>query len=458
MRTLKTAHDDSLEGRIKRLNRHQKKVRMRDEQDLFDGRIRIYRTTHSGDVWQFQMWIGEEKKYIRKSLRTRDKEIAINLAEDLFIEARTKQRSGEKLFSMTAKELRSKYLEYIKERVEGGQLSEGRFTNIKTFTKHYSRFVGENSKIQNISEDFFEGYRAFRQSELATITMTVVQNESITVKQMYKWAVKKKFISANYVPDYGEIRVKKNEVKRKGYSVSNYDKLIKYGKLWWKKVPRNAKDRDEQVYYRRSIRDFILLMANFGFRTGELLQLRYKNVKVNDDATAKSAETATVKVLAETSKVRKERTIQSRRGDIFSRRKTYSKFCSEDSFVFSKFDKDEMMTTTSLYDYYKELKTYVKSKESNYDDSLDLYSLRHFWITLQLIHGKVDIHRIARFAGTSYTQIVNHYDNMKDSEVSKELLSVNLQFDVANDGIIVLKDNGAGEENGVENEQKKEKT
>jgi hypothetical protein len=116
------------------------------------------------------------------------------------------------------------------------------------------------------------------------------------------------------------------------------------------------------------------------------------------------------------------------------------------------------MTTTSLYDYYKELKTYVKSKESNYDDSLDLYSLRHFWITLQLIHGKVDIHRIARFAGTSYTQIVNHYDNMKDSEVSKELLSVNLQFDVANDGIIVLKDNGAGEENGVENEQKKEKT
>lgn len=430
---------------------------MRDEQDLFDGRIRIYRTTHSGDVWQFQMWIGEEKKYIRKSLRTRDKETAINRAEDLFIEARTKQRSGEKLFSMTAKELRSKYLEYIKERVEGGQLSQGRFTNIKTFTKHYTRFVGENSKIQNISEDFFEGYRAFRQSELATITMTVVQNESITVKQMYKWAVKKKFISANYVPDYGEIRVKKNEVKRRGYSVANYDKLIKYGRLWWKKVPRDAKDRDEQVYYRRSVRDFILLMANFGFRTGELLQLKYKNIKVNDDATEKSAETATVKILAETSKVRKERTIQSRRGDIFTRRKTYSKFHGDDSFVFSKFDRDEMMTTTTLYDYYKDLKIYVKSKEANYDDSLDLYSLRHFWITLQLIHGKVDIHRIARFAGTSYTQIVNHYDNMKDSEVSKELLSVKLQFDVANDGIIVLKDSGAGEETGAENEQNKEK-
>jgi integrase len=275
--------------------------------------------------------------------------------------------------------------------------------------------------------------------------MTVVQNESITVKQMYKWAVKKKFISANYVPDYGEIRVKKNEVKRKGYSVTHYDKLVKFAKGWWRKVLRNAKDRDEEIYYRRSIRDFILLMGNFGFRTGELLQLRYKNVKVNDDGTEKSAETATVKILAETSKVRKERTIQSRRGDIFIRRKTYSKFCSDESFVFSKFDKDEMMTTTLLYDYYKDLKKYVKSKDASFDDSLDLYSLRHFWITLQLIHGQVDIHRIARFAGTSYTQIVNHYDNMKDSEVSKELLQVKLRFDVANDGVIVLKDSSRSE-------------
>ena len=100
-----------------------------------------------------------------------------------------------------------------------------------------------------------------------------------------------------------------------------------------------------------------------------------------------------------------------------------------------------MMTTTLLYDYYKDLKKYVKSKDASFDDSLDLYSLRHFWITLQLIHGQVDIHRIARFAGTSYTQIVNHYDNMKDSEVSKELLQVKLRFDVANDGVIVLKDN-----------------
>lgn len=453
MQTLKTAHDDSLEGRIKRLNRNQKRVRMRDEHDLFDGRIRIYRTTHSGDVWQFQMWIGEEKKYIRKSLRTRDKEIAINRAEDLFIEARTKQRSGEKLFSMTAKELRTKYLEHVKEEVDANQLSEGRFTNVKTFTKHYLRFVGENTKIQNISEDFFSGYRAFRQNELSTITMTVVQNESITVKQMYKWAVKKKFISANYVPDYGTIRVKKNEVKRKGYSVNHYDKLIKFAKGWWKTVPRKAENREEQIYYRRSIRDFILLMANFGFRTGELLQLRYKNVKVNDDATEKSAETATVKILAETTKVRKERTVQSRRGDIFNRRKTYSKFCGDDSFVFSKFDKDEMMTETKLYDYYNDLKKYVKSKDSSYDDSLDLYSLRHFWITLQLMHGQVDIHRIARFAGTSYTQIVNHYDNMKDSEVSKELLKVKLRFDVANDGVIVLKDDARSEvEEGASNE------
>jgi hypothetical protein len=34
---------------------------------------------------------------------------------------------------------------------------------------------------------------------------------------------------------------------------------------------------------------------------------------------------------------------------------------------------------------------------------------------------------------------------MKDSEVSKELLQVKLRFDVANDGVIVLKDSSRSE-------------
>jgi hypothetical protein len=58
--------------------------------DLFDGRIRIYQTTHSGNVWQFQMYVQTEQRYVRKSLKTRDKGIAAERAETMFIEYSSK--------------------------------------------------------------------------------------------------------------------------------------------------------------------------------------------------------------------------------------------------------------------------------------------------------------------------------------------------------------------------------
>ena len=47
-------------------------VRISDAHELFDGRIRIYRTVKSGDVWQFRMYVQSEQRYVRESLRTRE--------------------------------------------------------------------------------------------------------------------------------------------------------------------------------------------------------------------------------------------------------------------------------------------------------------------------------------------------------------------------------------------------
>jgi hypothetical protein len=38
--------------------------------DILSGKASIFRVKNSGDVWQFRMWIAEEKKHLRKSLRT----------------------------------------------------------------------------------------------------------------------------------------------------------------------------------------------------------------------------------------------------------------------------------------------------------------------------------------------------------------------------------------------------
>ncbi len=408
-----------------------RKKRMSDVLDIFDGNVRIFRTTHSGDVYQMSMYVKEEKRYIRKSLRTRDKEIAIASAQKEFIFYQAKIMNGEKLFSITANELRNKYLEYIEKQVKEKQLSIGRQTNIKTYTKHYLNFVGKNTKILNIDKKEFQKYRSYRQSKKSDIRMSVVQNESITIKQMYKFAKNEGFINQNYELDFGKLKVDKNESSRIAYEVSDYKKLISVAMFWYKKVSDVHVKRDEEIYYRRTIRDFILLMGNYGFRTQELRLIKWKDVVIHND------ETVTITIRKENAKTKKERKVRGRRSDIFIRRKTYSNFTDSDSFVFSRFDRDEEISKTILYDYYNSLMKEVKEKYKDFQEQ-DLYSLRHFFITSHLIASKISVYDLAKYCGTSLQQISNTYDNVKMEEISKKLLSYSFKFDKNNN--IVLDD------------------
>lgn len=52
-------------------------------------------------VWQFRMWISSEKKYVEKSLRTKKKTDAEDLAEELYIQLRNELANGKTLFAPT---------------------------------------------------------------------------------------------------------------------------------------------------------------------------------------------------------------------------------------------------------------------------------------------------------------------------------------------------------------------
>jgi integrase len=415
------ASDDS--GVDVKPKRVRKAVRMSDEFDILDGEVRLFHTTHSGDIWQMRMHVPSEQKYVRKSLRTRDKEAAIKLARAEYISVSARIQNGEKIFSISAKELRDQYLVHIESLVKDNQISKGRAGNIKTYTKHYMDFVGSTTKIQNIKESQFQEYRSFRQKKIPGITMTVVINESITIKQMYKWAAGKGMIQPGYLPDFGKIKARKNEVRRESFTVAEYQMLVSVGKNWFKSVPKDHPNREEEIYYRRSIQDFILLMGHYGFRTGELVLVQNKYIKVNEKEMI-----ASISIPAENTKVRTQREVTGRKADVFLRRRKYVPFKSENDYLFSHFRKSAPITKELLYDYYKALVQEVKKRHPEFDDTKTLYSLRHFWITIQLLIGKVDVYKIARYAGTSLVQIQKHYDNVKDAQVSREILAVDFTF------------------------------
>jgi integrase len=395
-----------------------------DQFSIYDERVTIYRTKHSGDVWQFRMYVQDEQRYVRKSLRTRDKEIAIKRAEDEFIFYQSKLRNGEKLFSITASELVERYLNHVSSSlVATGQLSAGRFANIRTQLKHYVEFVGGNSKIQNVDQKFFGSYHVFRHQN--KVTVTTVRNESITIKAMYRFAVEEGLIAAQYKPAFVKLKVPQNETRRDGYTILEYRQLTGVGKDWYKQSPNS---KPEEIYYRRLIHDFVVLQANFGFRTQELRLLKWSDVTVHEDSTA------TVYIRTENAKTKKAREIRSRRGDVFSRLKEYIEPKSGEDFVFQKYLEGEGKGTTKvlpkdiLYDYFKQLTDAVSLKHPQFDKAKTLYSLRHFFITTKLLANQ-NVYDIARFAGTSLTQIEAHYDNVKDAQISQKLLKRNYRFD-----------------------------
>jgi integrase len=412
--------------------------RISDEFYIYDNEVFIFRTTQSGDVWQMRMWIAGEKKYVRESLRTRDKSIAIEEAKRRFLNYHNMVKTGQKIFSVSVAEMREKYLDHISELVRAGQISKGRETNIKTFTRRCEEFLGKDTKIGNVDKKHFQDYRAFRQKRLKTITMTVVRNESITIKQMYKWAANEGFIPSTYLPDFGVIRVPKQETVRDGYTIKEYKQLTNYASKWYQKVGKTDLAREEKIYYRKSVRDFILLMSNFGFRTGELLQVQYKHIEFKRDGVCY------ILIPAENTKVRKARLTGGKKADLIKRKMEYSKYKEPEDFLFSKFHKAEMMTKTLLYDYFSELITAVKSECPDFDNSKTLYSLRHFFITWHLTIGKSNVYDIAKIAGTSLKQIQDHYDHVIQSHKIDELISHGSKSRIDDDYQLVMIEGDSG--------------
>ena len=67
--------------------------------DLLDGDASIYRHKRSGDVWQFRFYIKDENRHYRKSLKTKDYNLAIGKAKELALELITNVRTGKQIFN-----------------------------------------------------------------------------------------------------------------------------------------------------------------------------------------------------------------------------------------------------------------------------------------------------------------------------------------------------------------------
>ena len=99
---------------------------LHSQHDILDGLAQVFRVKQSGDVYQFRMYIKDEKKHYRKSLKTTDLDTAMDRGREMGMKILTDVKRGAKVFGMTFSQAVDLYLKDREQDVKSGYITEGR--------------------------------------------------------------------------------------------------------------------------------------------------------------------------------------------------------------------------------------------------------------------------------------------------------------------------------------------
>ena len=410
-----------------------------DEIPIFDDAI-IYKR---GDYWHFRMWLASERKYVRKSLKTRNRTTAVDRGRDCYLEIFANIKIGKKYFSITAKEGMELYLASRRKDMESGLIVSSRLSTIKIHLEHWLAFIGRDTRLKEIErtdcEDYFH-HRMKNNRKQQPVSLTTIANEQTSINAMMRWLFK----NNETVIDHFEFKKlprrdrKDDAIRRSTFTPEEIDDIgTAIGRYWDK--DNNGLDEDE--WRSRTLACFYFLIASVtGLRTGEQRQLKWGDLTwTHGSKEGKALSLVTLKVRAETSKVRQSREFMVRDNDYFRQLRTFvspsgGRRSTKDCFVFS-LDGEKIISERALLYHFGKI---LDLAEIEGRDTRDLvpYSFRHYFITQKLVNG-LSHRQIADMCGTSITQIEKTYYHINSDIMYDTAMA---DWDTGNDGIIVTVD------------------
>jgi integrase len=363
--------------------------------------------------WQFRMYVTAEKRYVVKSLKTRNRHIAVDRGKQLYLELLSEVASGKKLFSMTAKEAVAGYLTYRQMDVASKAIVIGRFNTITTHLNHFLDFIGRDTRIKDLEATGAEEYLQFRLTDKAN--NSTITNEQSTINAMMKWLYRQgncNFESFMFRKTE-KIDTRAEDVRRQTFTEDEYKSLYVAARQY---VSKKNKIGDEEYIAREIARHWILINANCGMRNGEARQLKWSDIEIMHKTIKKNTveedrALVVLNIRASTTKWRKSRRAIFRGGEYFTRLKELLKPQSDDSLVFSVDGTTEFSEKLLLKHFYAmvELSSIANVK----DRGIVPYSLRHYMITDRIRAGLL-FHEVAEMVGNSASEIEKTYYHLYD--------------------------------------------
>jgi|TARA_B110000285_G_C15107457_1_gene608868 integrase len=368
--------------------------------NLYHGDVKLFRR-QGGGVWQVKIWIKEEQKYLRKSLRTRDEDLARRFAEDEYISVKASRITGQKIFKVALHTIIDEWLVEQRKTV-GISKTLGRYQAIVSQTNWLKKFIKDpNYKIEDIQPSLFVDYYGWRKSKRSEVVNSTLVNEKATINAIFKFAIRKGYLSVIFQAEFPPLLKSSN--KREALTVEEYRKIYRYMRT------KEFLDERDTLKVRHFIRDFTMLLANTGLRFGEARRLKWKHCKVvrGKDEKKKLSE---ISLSAEMTKNRKARVVQGMRGDVLERIKSYSNYTKPNDFVFV--DNNSGNELSRDY-YYRAWKFMLKNTGLDMGvKEITYYNLRHTYATWRLYAG-VSSRALCENLGTGLKYLEEHYGQMQ---------------------------------------------
>lgn len=403
-----------------------------------------------------RMWLTEEKKYARFSLRTRNRDTAEAKAKKHYHELMAQQLAGKTYFSMTAKQAVDEYIKQRTKDMEAGLIVKGRLGTIKTHLQHWLKFIGKDTKVKEMERTDCENYfhNRTKNKKKLPVSRTTVLNEQSSINAMMSWLHKRgeSYIEAFEFKKLGKIDTKDERNRRNTFT----DEEIVAIKTELEKYIKEAKE-DLSLYgnLNKVVTSYYLLISIItGLRRGEQLQLTWsdiswleKQVKSdrNEDEEGETYSLVKITVRGKTSKVGKTRNFVVKDWEYFDELfkflhtryvKTTKGIKNATQFgktlIFSV-DGETPLTPRVILYHFNEI---LERCEIYGGDERDLvpYSFRHYFIT-DMINKGASPTQVAETCGTSTAQIEKTYYHTTERKMIENALP---QF-YYKDGLLIPK-------------------
>ena len=419
-----------------------------DEIEIYDEAV-VYKR---GEYWQMRMWLGKEKKYARFSLRTRNRDTAIDKAKKKYHELMAQQLAGKTYFSKTTKQGVEEYLKQRALDVEAELIVKGRYGTIKTHLEHWLEFIGRDTKLKELERTDCENYLHSRTKtkKKINVSQTTVANEQSTINAMLSWLYRR---NETYIEAFDFKPLKRIDRGDEALRRSTFtdEEVIEIKRELEKYIAVAKGSVDEEGNMSKVINGYYLLISIItGLRRGEQLQLKWSDIKwleknVKGQAVDDTYSLVKITVRAETTKVRKTRHFVIKDWEYFDElfkllQPRYVKANKEnkkikafgDTFVFSA-NGMSMLTPRAIGYHFDKIVELAEIKDTDTRDLVP-YSFRHYFITDRINRGATPT-QVAETCGTSTAQIEKTYYHTSEAKMITNALP---QFEYK-DGLLIPK-------------------